>query len=391
MKRSRTPLDDYLWPIFVAACGGRCVACDAEGDLQRGHIQRQEDGGPDSLDNLQPLCAVCNGRHSKNFSMEDWRPGEWRSRFIKLLAQGLRTELRGAHPCQKNGVGCTTLDAGKPIENTEVISWERVNFAFNSALSLPLSTLTHPYPLEQYRELVDKAIRFGAKHRVHIPPPTEDCQSKLCSLVRKLGLDAFKRAAIEFLRQEKWFDEDDRGRRFRVMPQPWQTFADNIGMYLEDADEHVRQIAEQDAKAKAAEIAQEKLIKDIAARDRWNVATGTPNWPGMPDGDREFLERLRALPADQQTISDVDEQQAWAIAERYREYWESTKKYKLLKQIRFVKGLALGSEYQNLRTIAWDKFNRLEELVKAASDDGPELDEHQQQLGQFAEVKRLMG
>jgi hypothetical protein len=199
MKRSRSPLEDYVWPIFVVACGGCCVACGQEGDLQRGHIQRHEDGGPDTLDNLQPLCAECNGRHNKNFSMEDWRPPAWRGQFVKLFAQALRTELRVEQPSPQNGVGYTALDAGKRIESAEVIPWERANFSFNFALSLPLTTPTHPYPLQGYKIIVAKVIRRGADHAIPIPPPDERCQSKMCALVPRLGHDDFLAAAREFV------------------------------------------------------------------------------------------------------------------------------------------------------------------------------------------------
>lgn len=389
-NRSREHFDEFFRPIFFAAFGNRCVACGAEGPLQMGHVQRREDGGPATLDNLQPLCAECNGRHNKNFSMEDWRPDGWRDTFLKLVAQALRTEIRVVYPDPKNGIGSPTLDAQNALENAAVIGWEKVKFVFNSALSHALST--QPYPLAEYRSLVALVISKGTQHEVPIPPPTEDCQSKLCNLVRKLGRNRFLAAAQEFLLQEKWFD--DWGQRRRVMQHPWQTFADNVELYLAQADERARQIARLAAAERARQIEEEKERQAAIARDRWKMlryAADTPDWPGLAADDKEFLAAIRALPDEQQTVSDEDRERAANIASRYQDYWRRTKKYQLLQGIEHMKSLMLGSEYHSYQTWADDaiaEFHRLEELVRAASDNGAELEAYKQALLQLPKTKR---
>lgn len=47
------------YQVFLAA-GGRCLLCHQEKPLQVDHIQPQSQQGPNTLDNLQALCADCN-------------------------------------------------------------------------------------------------------------------------------------------------------------------------------------------------------------------------------------------------------------------------------------------------------------------------------------------
>ncbi len=68
-KPKRFLLDDYLWSIFVEACGSKCIACKAPGvPLQRGHVQRHADGGPVTIENMMPLCAPCNGKNNQGWT-----------------------------------------------------------------------------------------------------------------------------------------------------------------------------------------------------------------------------------------------------------------------------------------------------------------------------------
>jgi len=288
--------------------------------------------------------------------------------------------LRVEQPSPKNGVGCTALDAGKRIESAEVIPWERANFSFNSALSLPLTTPTHPYPLEGYQTTVAKVIRRGADHAVPIPPPDERCQSKMCALVPRLGHDDFLAAAKEFLRQEKWFDEHRR----RLMPQPWQTFADNADLYLNYSRDWVRRQAKRVADEQAIQIELAKTIAAMRDADRWKALRAViPEWPGMTDEDREFLRKVRALPDEQQTVSDEDLKRAEDISTRYQEHWQRSQNYKLLQGIEHMKKLMCGSEYHRWKADDLVEFRRLEALVKAASYNAPELQNYKQQLVQL--------
>lgn len=42
--------------------GNKCLACGAEGQLERDHVVPLIHGGPNTLDNIQPLCHACNVR-----------------------------------------------------------------------------------------------------------------------------------------------------------------------------------------------------------------------------------------------------------------------------------------------------------------------------------------
>ena len=49
------------WLALVQKCGGRCLACSASGDLTVDHVVPLSLGGPNTIDNIQPLCTECNG------------------------------------------------------------------------------------------------------------------------------------------------------------------------------------------------------------------------------------------------------------------------------------------------------------------------------------------
>lgn len=390
-KRSRTPLDDYLWPIFVAACGGHCVDC-GEGesdDLQRGHIQSHDSGGPATLDNLQPLCAACNGKYNQHaeFAMPDLRPSHWRERFAKILLQSLRLEgmVTGvAQPSPKNEEGLHSPSANLRIENTEVIPWERLNFRFNSVLLLPLLTLPHPYPLEQYKALVDKFIRKGTELDPPLRPPSEAVQSKLCKKVQKLGTVDFALAANEFLEKER--QHADYQRRYLIT---WDSFAETVDMYLDDA--RTRALAK--ARAEAMQKEQiEAIVREEAVSQRRAFVRGivdTSDWPGQTDDDVAFIAKYKAL-TDDEPISDEDYKRAQDMDARYGKYFRTTKKYKMLEAMNIhgkslFGGLSRGE--LNRDSEAFQQFAELRELVRAASEDGPELEEYADQLNEV--IKRL--
>ena len=387
-KRQRVSLDDYLWPIFIAACGGKCVSCGSEENLQRGHIQSYEGHGPTTLDNLQPLCAVCNGKHNKEFSMEDWRPGEWRANFIKLLAQNLRLELtitKGAHPTSKNGVGGDTLNVQNSLENTEVISWANANFRFNSVLRAPFPTHAHPYPLEEYLAIVEKLLRRGAQHAVSISPPDEKCRSKLCNLVKLLGGTDFMAAADEFLRQQNWFDEDN-GYVRRVMREPWQTFADNTSLYLADASDRARRLAKQAAEERAAAVKSRAEQRDREAKERWlkYQSIRGMSWATMTDADREFIGEITGEPL---TVSDADFARVEDIIKREWAHVKTTKRYALLAMFDRAAQLFIDKQLQ-LTSEQASEIGRLRKLVERASDNGPELEDYRQRLIACTQTKR---
>jgi len=60
------------WLRLVAEFGGRCVRCGTDNyRVERDHIIPIYQGGADSIDNIQPLCARCNA--SKGPETFDWK------------------------------------------------------------------------------------------------------------------------------------------------------------------------------------------------------------------------------------------------------------------------------------------------------------------------------
>lgn len=60
------------WTALCERYGNICVACGASGPLQVDHIVPTSKGGPNTIDNIQPLCGRCN--KSKSDKTIDYRP-----------------------------------------------------------------------------------------------------------------------------------------------------------------------------------------------------------------------------------------------------------------------------------------------------------------------------
>lgn len=64
------------WEALRRFCEFRCVKCGREGHQDRDHIKPIYQGGSDSIENIQPLCAWCNS--AKGPDSTDHRPSGWR-------------------------------------------------------------------------------------------------------------------------------------------------------------------------------------------------------------------------------------------------------------------------------------------------------------------------
>lgn len=62
-------VDDWL--AVVEKYGDSCLACGTDDRIQLDHVIPLSIGGPNSRDNIQPLCARCN--NSKGIKIEDYR------------------------------------------------------------------------------------------------------------------------------------------------------------------------------------------------------------------------------------------------------------------------------------------------------------------------------
>ena len=396
--KRRSPLEDYLWPIFVAACGNCCVACKATGvTLQRGHVQRHADSGPATLENLMPLCAQCNGKNNKSFNMSDTRPVDWRSNFLKLLAQNLRLKLmvnRGVHPSPKNDKGVQGVDQQNSLHSKEVVAWDAVIFETNSELYTPIPDRPSLVPLAETLATMQELVRRGAHHTVAIPPPKEKCQDKLKRLIAQHGSKDFMAAGVEFVGQERWFDDDGRYGR-RVMHEPWQVFADNFAMYLVDAKEQARRRAIRAAEDRAAALKNEAEQREREAKERWlrYLSVGkTPVWPEITDDDSLFIAEvteLRSLTGEVHFVSDEDFRRADDILTRYHAYQRKhpTKKQELLNKLTTFGLRIMKGEIPPLGKEASQGLSKIKQAIMAAHDNAPELDEYYRQLIALARVK----
>jgi len=77
------------WESLVNALKSRCVRCNAECLPVKDHITPVYQGGSDGIENLQPLCAPCNG--AKGPENKDFRPANWRELMSAMMpANGRR-------------------------------------------------------------------------------------------------------------------------------------------------------------------------------------------------------------------------------------------------------------------------------------------------------------
>jgi len=83
--RSKGRHTDAEWGVLLAICGMKCLRCGVtNARLVKDHVQPIYQGGSDSIDNLQPLCASCNA--SKGPENKDLRPKGWAERLSLLMS-----------------------------------------------------------------------------------------------------------------------------------------------------------------------------------------------------------------------------------------------------------------------------------------------------------------
>lgn len=83
-KGTHTALE---WEVLKHICGLRCVRCGADVRLlEKDHIVPLYQGGSDSIDNIQPICARCNA--SKGAEAIDHRATaypRWREHLLAII------------------------------------------------------------------------------------------------------------------------------------------------------------------------------------------------------------------------------------------------------------------------------------------------------------------
>jgi hypothetical protein len=385
-SKRRTPLEDYLWPLFVEACGNKCVGCgQVEVALQRGHIQRHADGGALTIENLMPLCAPCNGKNNQGFSMIDTRPADWRDRFLKLQAQKLSTKptvTRVDTGVIENGKGTHRGQTGDSLETKEIISWDALTFEHDLEIyiTLPITALFPAAPNLPGAEeaTVQELSRMGTKLQfAPISPPKEKCRDKMKRLVVRNGREKFIAAGKEYLRQCPWAD----AKGYHIDRLPWDTFVDNFTLYQDGAREYASFKAKRDAEEHARAIQyriEEQERKDKERGDRyWNIRN--VSFPNMAEDDRAFISSVPLSREDIQSVSDRDFHRLEDIWSKYRAYQRTTPKGKLLKMVETLKLRFVNQELQ-LPDEQVREFEQLRKQIDLGPDEGPELTEYERRL-----------
>lgn len=256
-KRQRQQHDD-LWNLYVQACGSLCGACrEDRPPYQRGHIQRDADGGPGDLSNLIPICKRCNGIYSKT-TTPDHRPASWKSDFIRLLIQhfGLGITWHATSPSGTPHTGTASA------ENERFIPLEEVDFRPDSRY-LPAYVDTNIPSQGEVEAAVETLVRLGRKEDVTIPPPPSATLDKLRGLVRTFGTKAFVAVGKEFLASGDWFDSRGNFTERLMRGQEWERFCGNFVMYQGD---WLRRLKREAAEAEAMRQTEERIRKEDEAR-----------------------------------------------------------------------------------------------------------------------------
>lgn len=371
--KKRTQVDERFWQLLIEACGGRCVVPDCENPdakLERGHIRSNASGGTASFENIQPVCRPCNGRYNQHTEqMGEWRPAGWRDRFLKLVCQDFGVQIGFTDLPPSDG----TLTDENSLENIRVIDWKQIKFVPGSEVLNTLVPTPSALPGE-IEELLVEVIRLGRNQTVPIAPPDEKVKSRLRRLAGDFGRETFLGCAGYFLKQEEWFENSGRVRPGWM--KPWQTFAENWSMYLDDwhASEQRR-------------VKQEAGAREQVKRDRWAIYldAGKVTWSGMADTDREFVGQVSNLSGEPQAVSDEDYQRAKNILERYRTFANRGRHLAGLIANALAKMVGIGIDPNDEERV--ELFYRLKDLSRKAEQvdiNDPKLTDY------YAEVMPLL-
>ena len=80
------------WTDLIEELGGKCVRCGFVLPLEMDHIIPKHQNGPDTFDNIQPLCTWCNNSKRENFN---WLEQRRKNGFPKTCD----VKLSKKHPC----------------------------------------------------------------------------------------------------------------------------------------------------------------------------------------------------------------------------------------------------------------------------------------------------
>lgn len=82
-KRAQGVVTPAQWRALCAYFGGTCLCCGQVAPLVMDHVIPVSKGGPNTIENIQPLCQPCN--NAKFTKSTDYRDPETLGRFLASL------------------------------------------------------------------------------------------------------------------------------------------------------------------------------------------------------------------------------------------------------------------------------------------------------------------
>jgi HNH endonuclease len=329
---SRQPVDSWYWSLLLEACGNKCGCCgkhqsELRQPLQRGHIKLHSSGGDDEPENIMPVCPPCNKEHTKSDTPFNHLPADYLTRLAVLLLRRINPKIS----CLPDKSSRRVILTNEVTENTRVIDWQTGDFGVRTDV-YTRSQHASPHAVNQAIE------QLVSESRMHPNPPNYPNPGRKVSMrefVRDYGAEVFLEVGRMFLAKEMWITPDDR-----FMSDSWSQFVDGFrDLYarwrraeVERADNRKRQAEEQKLADEYAKAKQQQTIWDD-----YLLAVETPDWPGMPDADREFKQGVFAE-------SEKLRERAIGVLRRYKLHYSDellAEKKRLLAMVVLCKTWAL--------------------------------------------------
>ena len=314
-KRKRpTRIDDVTWQLFVKACGGCCCVCGRDAKLQQGHIQSHTDGGLLVFENLIPLCKPCNSKY-KDSVTPDRRPDDWRNAFWKLMLAenhvGIVVPTRKSHVDTTLGNQAGETNGFIDLKDVEFVP--RIHYITHTADTRPRLTES------QARKLVREAVQKSKDCGIRPKRPIRKRQDEMVRLtMRPNGAEDFRIAVKEFLLEEPWVLD---AKREIIQADSWQHICESYEDFVVDGRERTAQLEKQAAADREIYRVMDEESRIRERERRWEeylrVVT-LPSWPGMPEGDAEFI--AAAAAEKDGLIQDVTDERLLASRDVVRRY-----------------------------------------------------------------------
>jgi hypothetical protein len=283
-KLKRRPRGESYWLLQVAACGNHCCApdCAIPGPLQQGHIELHGDGFGDEPENLIPLCAKHNHKYQK-VRTPDGRPEGWRERLIQLLGFALQPKLMVLH----QNSWCNTIPVPEGTENKDIIKWPQPEFTLTTGVFTPSGAAR-----KQAITMVETIKRES--HELESAPYLPKApRNKQLVILAEAYPETFLRSSREFLLRKHFMRDDGV-----IREDSWGPLCDNFQTYKRWAEERAaRIVANAKAQRELDRVEKEKMVvrQQESLMADYLLAATTPDWPGMPDADREFKESVAVV------------------------------------------------------------------------------------------------